>query len=145
MILAQDLRDAVLQAAIQGQLTKRERDDTPIQDTLLQIKNKRKALNIDKKLFYTKKINPEEIPFKIPESWSWVRLGSVCEVITKGSSPKWQGVNYVDKGLLFITSENVGVEKLLLSSSKYVEEKFDDISPRSSLKKGDLLKNIVGS
>ena len=145
MVLAQDLRDAVLQAAIQGQLTKRERDDTPIQDTLLQIKNKRKALNIDKKLFYTKKINPEEIPFKIPESWSWVRLGSVCEVITKGSSPKWQGVNYVDKGLLFITSENVGVEKLLLSSSKYVEEKFDDISPRSSLKKGDLLTNIVGA
>ncbi len=145
MVLAKKLRDAVLQAAIQGQLTKREKDDTPIQDTLLQIKNKRKTLNIDKKLFNSKKINPEEIPFKIPENWSWVRLGNVCEVITKGSSPKWQGVNYVDKGLLFITSENVGVEKLLFSSSKYVEEKFDDISPRSSLKKGDLLTNIVGA
>lgn len=145
MVLAQDLREAVLQAAIQGQLTKRYIYDTPIQDTLLQIKNKRNVLNIEKKLFNSKKISPEEIPFNIPEGWSWVRLGSVCEVITKGSSPKWQGVDYVDKGLLFITSENVGVEKLLLSSSKYVEEKFDDISPRSSLKKGDLLTNIVGA
>lgn len=145
MVLAENLRQAVLQAAIQGKLTERSSTDTNIQNTLLEISDKRKYLNIDKKLLLPKKIDLEEVPFEIPPTWTWIRLGSICEVITKGSSPKWQGINYTENGLLFVTSENVGVEKLLLSERKYVEEKFDKISPRSSLKYGDLLTNIVGA
>ena len=145
MVLAEDLRQAVLQAAIQGKLTERNAADTSIQNTLLEISDKRKYLDIDRKLLVSKEIDLEEVPFEVPKTWTWIRLGSICEVITKGSSPKWQGINYTENGLLFVTSENVGVEKLLLSERKYVEEKFDEISPRSSLKNGDLLTNIVGA
>lgn len=89
----------------------------------------------------------DEIPFEIPASWEWCRLGSLTELITKGSSPKWQGVSYTDKqnGILFITSENVGVEKLLLSKEKYVGREFNVMHPSSILRKGDLLTNIVGA
>lgn len=145
MVLAEDLRQAVLQAAIQGKLTERNSADTSIQNTLSEISDKRKYLNIDRKLLTSKEIDLEEVPFELPKTWKWIRLGSICEVITKGSSPKWQGINYTENGLLFVTSENVGVEKLLLSERKYVDEKFDEISPRSSLKYGDLLTNIVGA
>jgi len=74
-------------------------------------------------------------------------LGIITKLITKGSSPKWQGVNYVEKdeGILFITSENVGSYKLLLHKKKYVEEKFNAIEPRSILENGDILMNIVGA
>ena len=92
-------------------------------------------------------IKPEEIPFEIPENWSWCRLGQICDTITKGSSPNWQGVQYVEeaKGILFITSKNVDSFKIDLSKATYVEEKFNEIEPRSILKKGDLLTNIVGA
>lgn len=145
MVLAEDLRQAVIQQAIQGKLTERSLTDTNIQNTLLEISNKRNCLDIDKKLLVSKEIDLDEVPFELPKTWAWIRLGSICEVITKGSSPKWQGINYTENGLLFITSENVGIEKLLLTERKYVEEKFDKISPRSSLKYGDLLTNIVGA
>ena len=29
----------------------------------------------------------DEIPFEIPDSWEWVRLGSICE-IARGGSPR---------------------------------------------------------
>ena len=87
----------------------------------------------------------EDIPFDIPENWCWCRLGELAEIITKGSSPSWQGINYVDKGILFVTSENVGDEELLLSKRKFLEQKFNEIQPRSILQKGDILTNIVGA
>ncbi|MGR9046945.1 MAG: restriction endonuclease subunit S [Gammaproteobacteria bacterium] len=67
--------------------------------------------------------------------------------MTKGASPKWQGVSYTeDPGdVLFVTSENVGSYKLILDSRKYVEKKFNEIEPRSILEKGDYLMNIVGA
>lgn len=80
------------------------------------------------------------------EGWETKILGSLCERITKGSSPKWQGVNYVEQpGILFVTSENVGEYKILLDKPKYVEEKFNIKDKKSILKRGDVLTNIVGA
>ncbi len=79
------------------------------------------------------------------ENWEKKILGEVCELISKGSSPKWQGINYTDEpGVLFVTSENVGENTLLLNERKYVEEKFNIKEKKSILKKGDVLTNIVG-
>ncbi|MBU1299469.1 MAG: restriction endonuclease subunit S [Bacteroidetes bacterium] len=80
------------------------------------------------------------------EGWVEKPLGEVCERITKGSSPKWQGIAYVDKpGVLFVTSENVGEYQILLEQPKYVEEKFNAKDKKSILKRGDVLTNIVGA
>ncbi len=76
------------------------------------------------------------------------KLGEIANLITKGSSPTWQGVNYIEKSdnsILFITSENVGSFEILTKNMKYVEAKFNKIEPRSILKKGDILMNIVGA
>ena len=78
--------------------------------------------------------------------WVEKRLGELCERITKGSSPKWQGISYVDApGILFVTSENVGEYDILLGQPKYVEEKFNAKDKKSILKNGDVLTNIVGA
>jgi type I restriction enzyme S subunit len=83
---------------------------------------------------------------KPQKDWQKKRLGDLCEKITKGSSPKWQGISYVRKpGILFITSENVGENKLILDNKKYVEEKFNIKDKKSILKFGDVLTNIVGA
>ncbi len=49
-------------------------------------------------------------------------------LVTKGASPKWQGINYVEDPLqtLFVTSENIGTMELLLSSPKYVQDEFNE-------------------
>jgi type I restriction enzyme S subunit len=80
------------------------------------------------------------------EGWGKKMLGDVCDLISKGSSPKWQGIKYVDQaGVLFVTSENVGENALLLNERKYVEEKFNIKEKKSILKNGDVLTNIVGA
>lgn len=80
------------------------------------------------------------------KNWEEEELGNLCHLITKGSSPKWQGIKYVDKpGVLFVTSENVGQGKMLLTVRKYVEEKFNLKDKKSILKRGDVLTNIVGA
>jgi type I restriction enzyme S subunit len=78
--------------------------------------------------------------------WKEESIKNLTELVTKGSSPKWQGISYVDEGgIFFLTSKNVGEGKLLLSNKKYLEEKFNDIQKTSILKKGDVLTNIVGA
>ena len=87
----------------------------------------------------------DEIPFEVPEGWAWSRLVSLTAIITKGASPKWQGVDYTSSGTMFITSENVEVETLLLESPKFLPEKINKIQPRSILETHDILTNIVGA
>jgi type I restriction enzyme S subunit len=84
---------------------------------------------------------------RLPESWQWTALGNLVHLITKGSSPKWQGFDYTDNtnGVLFVTSENVRTGYLDLSRPKYLGLGFNEIQPASVLKEGDVLLNIVGA
>jgi len=148
--LLKKLRQQLLQDAVQGKLVEQNKKDESASELLKKIKAAKQKLIAEKKLKKEKElppIKPEEIPFEIPENWIWCRLGEICDTITKGSSPNWQGVQYVneDKGILFITSKNVDSFKIDLTKATYVEEKFNEIEPRSTLKKGDLLTNIVGA
>ena len=80
------------------------------------------------------------------DDWVQKPLGELCERITKGSSPKWQGIAYVSEpGVLFVTSENVGEYEILIDSPKYVQERFNLKDKKSILKRGDVLTNIVGA
>jgi type I restriction enzyme, S subunit len=82
----------------------------------------------------------------ISSGWPDRELGELCERITKGSSPKWQGISYVDEpGIMFITSENVGQNQLIMKKVKYVEEAFNQKDKKSILQYGDVLTNIVGA
>ena len=80
-------------------------------------------------------------------TWKAMQLRDLSELITKGASPKWQGFSYVqpDEGILFITSENVREMRLDVAEPKYVESALNDAQKRSTLRKGDLLTNIVGA
>jgi type I restriction enzyme S subunit len=143
-----DLQKSILQMAIQGKLVEQRPEEGTGEELYQQIQAEKQRLIKEGKIKKEKplpEISEDDIPFDIPESWKWVRLGSLAELITKGSSPSWQGIKYIDEGLLFVTSENVGVEQLLLDTPKYVEKRFNEIQERSILKKGDILTNIVGA
>ena len=161
------LRKSILQEAVQGKLVPQNPDDEPASILLERIRAEKQELIKQGKIKKSKhesiivtrdkipyeiidgkeRYIADEVPFEIPESWCWCRLTELSSVITKGSSPKWQGITYVDEknGILFITSENIGKEKLLMNKAKYVEKKFNDMHSTSILKFGDILTNIVGA
>ncbi len=153
------LRQAILQEAIEGKLTADWRKENPARkgdpdfdaEALLEkIQAEKEKLIKKGKIKKQKPLAPikaEEVPFELPEGWVWTRLGEVTELITKGSSPNWQGVPYVEKGkgIRFITSKNVGFYKIDFTDETFVDERFNQIEPRSVLKNGDILTNIVGA
>ncbi|MDS1909423.1 restriction endonuclease subunit S [Vibrio parahaemolyticus] len=143
------LKQTILQLAVMGKLVPQDPSDEPAAELLKRIAEEKAQLVKDKKIKKQKALPPiseDEKPFELPNGWSFSRLESLSELITKGSSPKWQGVSYTEnpEDVLFVTSENVGAFKLLLDNEKYVEKKFNDIEPRSILKQDDFLMNIVG-
>lgn len=69
----------------------------------------------------------------------------ISTLITKGESPGWQGFDYVDDGILFITSENVRDGSLDVSSPKFIPRKFHKKLQRSKLHENDVLINLVGA
>ncbi len=81
------------------------------------------------------------------DSWTDTTIGEQAELITKGASPRWQGVEYTDdkSQTLFITSENVREGYLDLTKEKYLNNQINDIQKRSILNYGDVLVNIVGA
>ncbi len=83
--------------------------------------------------------NPKNIP--------QVALKELSTLITKGASPNWQGIEYVDDDTqtLFVTSENVREGYIDLSKKKYLMDEFNKKQRRSVLQKGDFLINIVGA
>ena len=82
---------------------------------------------------------------EIPESWAVVELGNYSELITKGSSPRWQGFDYCDEGICFVRSQNVGLGRLELNEIAYLPKGFNKKEKKSILQKNDLLINIVGA
>ncbi|MCX5825546.1 MAG: restriction endonuclease subunit S [Deltaproteobacteria bacterium] len=73
------------------------------------------------------------------------RLGELAILITKGESPGWQGFEYQDDGVVFVTSENVLFGRYEPSPRKHIPREFHQKIRRSALQKGDILFNIVGA
>jgi len=77
------IRKSILQQAIQGKLTERDPADEPAFKLLKRIRAEKEQLIKEGKIKKEKPLPPiteEEIPFEIPENWTWVRLSDVGEV-----------------------------------------------------------------
>ena len=99
-MLADKLRKSVLQSAIQGKLTEQLATDDKVEDLLKAIKEEKERLIKEKKIKKQKslpEITEEEIPFKIPENWKWVRLGEIGKIIG-GGTPKTTNLEYWQNG-----------------------------------------------
>lgn len=90
MKFAEDLKKAVLQAAMQGKLTKQLESDSSVDELLKKIADEKEKLIEEGKIKKEKplaEINEKEIPFDIPENWRWEKVGKVLG-IARGGSPR---------------------------------------------------------
>ena len=78
---AQQLRNSILQEAIEGRLVPQDPNDEPASVLLDKIRAEKKRLvkegKLKKKDLEEKPISEDEKPFDIPNTWEWCRLGDV--------------------------------------------------------------------
>ena len=101
--LADNLRRAVLQAAIEGKLNDRTNENA--RDLLAAIQTEKTALQKTGKLKKNKPlaaISEEEIPFAIPENWVWVRLGEIIS-LKSGQDLTPSEYSSIPEGIPYIT------------------------------------------
>ena len=144
------LKKSILQEAVQGKLVPQDPSDEPAEALLERIRAEKQRLikegkiKKDKhesvifrrdnshyeKLDGVERCIDEELPFEIPESWAWVRLGAVLE-IARGGSPRpiqqylttepnginWIKIGDTDKGGKYIykTKEKIRPEGVVKS------------------------------
>lgn len=78
-------------------------------------------------------------------NWRTTIIGELSSIVTKGSSPNWQGFEYCENGIIFVRSQNVAWGKLDLSDVAHLPVAFNNKEKKSVLKSGDVLLNIVGA
>ena len=86
----------------------------------------------------------DEIPFEIPENWTWCRLNELCKKIGAGSTPTGGKAVYVSDGVKFIRSQNVYNDGLRLNDIAYITEETNSKKSGSVVKAKDILLNITG-
>lgn len=137
--LIKKLKQAYLTEAIQGKLVEQDPTDEPAIDLLAKIKAE-KDLKIKngelKKPKSLKPITPEEIPFDIPENWTWCKLGEVCDLIS--------GNNYASEdfvktgGIKCIKITNAGVNEFV-ETSDYLPKSFKTLYQKYLVYENDLI------
>ena len=135
----ENLNQAILQEAVQGKLVKQDKKDEPASELLKRIKaEKAKSGKKEKPLA---PIKPEEIPFKIPESWVWCRLGEIAVNVEYGTSQK---AEMPPENIPVLRMNNIQSGKIDYSNLKYVSKEIKDL-PRLFLVDKDLLFNRTNS
>ena len=128
---AKQLKNSILQQAIQGKLIKQNKEDEPASELLKRIKAEREKLiksgkiKINKNIsaiyrkgnsFYEKIENEEicideELPFEIPKTWEWVRFSELIYLINGTSYSKSDISN---NGIRIIRGGNIQENRLFI-------------------------------
>ncbi len=80
----QELKNSILQLAIQGKLVEQRPEEGTAEELYRQIQQEKQALIKAGKIKKEKalpEITEDEIAFEIPESWKWVRLGMIIREV----------------------------------------------------------------
>ena len=82
---AQQLKNAILQEAIEGRLVPQDPNDEPASALLERIRKEKERLvkegKLKKKDLEEIPISEDEKPFEIPKSWEWCKLGTIAALI----------------------------------------------------------------
>ena len=133
----EQIKKSILQYAIQGKLVSQDPKDEPASVLLAKIKEEKQKLikagkikkdkvesyNYKRDNRHYEKIGDKEvditaeIPFEIPDSWKWVRLGNIVQVLSDGTHKTPQ---YVEKGVPFLSVQNISSGRFDLSKLKYI-------------------------
>lgn len=137
---AQQLKNSILQIAVQGKLVEQDPNDEPASVLLERIREEKEKLIKEGKIKRNKKESiifkgsdnlhyekignevkciEDELPFEIPDSWCWCRLDNlVIKDIKRGKSPKYANESEVQ---VFAQKCNVKTGGINMELAKYLD------------------------
>ena len=165
---AQQLKNSILQMAVQGKLVPQDPNDEPASVLLQHIKAEKEELIKAGKIKKDKKSSEvfrgasrnlpyafceqigkeiwdisDEIPFDIPDSWEWVRLGTLAQLISDGTH---KTPHYVDSGIPFLSVQNISKGYFDLTKIKYItKEEHQKLIERVKPHRNDILICRIGT
>ena len=151
MKLAEDLKKAVLQAAMQGKLTEQLESDSNIFELLKSVEQTKKQL-LERKEIKLEKFDDQVGDYDIPKNWAVVKLGTISGVITKQT-----GFDYTSHIKPFLVEEqkedtipmvqtkNFKGKKFDLETDYYIPLSIAENFPKIVLRGKCLLFSIVGA
>ena len=165
------LKNSILQWAIQGKLVPQDPNDEPASVLLEKIRQEKERLIKEKKIkrdknasiiyrgednsYYEKmlatgevKCIDEEIPFDIPQGWEWCRLRELCTVFGRIGFRGYTRNDIVEKGFGAITLSPSNMQdngNMNYSVVSYISWKKYEESPEIKVKANDVLIVKTGS
>jgi len=141
-----DLRQTILQLAVQGKLVPQDPNDEPAEELLEKLKARREELiaNGDLKKSKTVPLTDDDIDITVSDHWQWSRLNDLVEVMNSGWSPACEPNPTNDEsewGVLKTTS----VQSFVFWEHAH-KRLPDNLEPRpeAEAKPGDLLMTRAG-
>ena len=145
----QELKNSILQLAIQGKLVPQDPSEGTGEELYKQIQAEKAKLIKEGSIKKDKRTegwdlpSTDEILFDIPESWKWVYLGSILNKLTDGThrTPK-----YTTSGVKFVSVKDMSNGVLSLDNTKFItEDEHNELFSRCDPKRGDMLLSKVGT
>ena len=157
---AQQLKNSILQMAVQGKLVPQDPNDEPASVLLERIRAEKERLIKEKKIKREKnpsvifkgadntpyekigdEVHPLDTPFDIPESWEWVRLIDICEYIQRGKSPKYSPI----KKYPVVAQKCNQWSGFSIEKAQFIEpDSLSSYGPERLLQDNDLMWNSTG-
>lgn len=149
------LRQAMLQEAVEGKLTADWRKQHPLVKgdpqhdataLLAKIKSEKERLANGGKIRKERQLPPiadSDKPFDLPTGWVWCRLGEISNDISDGThfTP-----TYTEKGIPFLSVKDISQGHIDFSSCRYISlEEHEQLKKRCCPEFGDVLLTKVGT
>jgi type I restriction enzyme S subunit len=137
----EDMKKSILQYAIQGKLVEQRPEEGTAEELYKAIREEKQKLIKEGKIKKEKplaEITEDEIPFDIPDSWKWVKLGE-CINLLSGQDLTEDRYNEKNEGTIYLTGASN-----LDDNEKIIINRWTT-SPTSVAHKGDLLLTCKGT
>ncbi|MBD5101213.1 MAG: restriction endonuclease [Subdoligranulum sp.] len=143
----QELKNSILQLAIQGKLVEQRLEEGTAEELYQQIQEEKRRLikeGKNKKKKPLPEITEDEVPFEIPESWVWVKLNDiVIKNIKRGKSP-----TYASNGNVFVFAQKCNTKegKINISLAQFLDEsQLTKYAEDEFMKDSDIIVNSTGN
>jgi len=138
------LRETILNLAVRGKLVRQNSKDESASELLKRIAVERAELVEKKEIrreYPLDPIRPTEMPFDVPATWAWSRIGETVLFTQYGTSQKSAAS---EQGVPVLTMGNVQDGFVVWGNEKRIPETSEDL-PALYLRKFDLLYNRTNS
>ena len=155
---AKDLKNALLQEAVQGKLVPQIASEGNAKDLLEEIRRSRHSELVSEskskkmlKQVQHDTIPEDELPFDIPENWCWCRLEELISLLTdfsaNGSYEKLDSnVKMYDEPNYALMVRTTDLERNDFSKSvKYIDQNAYNLLSKSTLYGNEIIMNKIGS